>query len=166
MSNILKTPLTDEVIKTLKLRELVYITGELYTARDAAHRRLIEMIERNEPMPFHFEGQIVFYAGPCPNRPNHVIGSIGPTTSGRMDAYSPTLISRGLKAMIGKGSRNNQVRDAIISAGGVYFTAIGGAAALMSKCVKDVRLIAFDDLGTEAIRKLYVEMFPVIVSIV
>lgn len=165
MDKIITTPVSDDAIKNLKSGEIVYIKGTVYTARDAGHKRLVEMIGRNEPMPFDFKGQIVYYAGPCPNRPGMVIGSIGPTTSGRMDKYSPALISLGLKIMIGKGLRDNNVKEAIIKSTGVYFAAIGGAAALMSQCVKKSQIIAFEDLGAEAIRKLEVDKLPVIVAI-
>ncbi len=166
MPKTITTPITDEIIKTLTPGELVYISGTIYTARDAAHKRLTEMIKNGEQPPFGFEGQAVYYAGPCPSPPNQIIGSIGPTTSGRMDAYSPTLIANGLKVMIGKGYRNEAVEKAIKQNNGVYFVTIGGAGALLSKCVKSVELIAFEDLGTEAIRRLEVEMFPAIVSII
>ena len=162
---VLQAPFNDLDIKDLKAGDMLYITGEIYTGRDAAHKRMYEMIKNGEEMPFDFTGQVIYYAGPCPNKPGHVIGSVGPTTSTRMDAYSPTLIENGLKAMIGKGLRNKAVVDAIKANGGVYFAAIGGAAALMSKCVKSSEIIAFEDLGTEAIRKLYVENLPVIVVI-
>ncbi|UQZ88155.1 fumarate hydratase [Deltaproteobacteria bacterium Smac51] len=162
---IIKTPLSDETMRGLRAGEMVYISGTVYTARDAAHKRLVEMIEKGEPMPFDFAGQVVYYAGPCPNKPGFVIGSVGPTTSGRMDAYTPALIDRGLKAMIGKGLRDETVIKGIVDKGGVYFAAIGGAAALMSQCVKEVEIIAFEDLGTEAIRKLTVEELPVVVAI-
>jgi len=161
---ILKTPIKYDDIKSLKAGEMVYITGDIYTGRDAAHKRLFEMLEKGGEMPFDFEGQAIYYAGPCPNKPGQVIGSVGPTTSGRMDAYSPALIEHGLKYMIGKGKRNSAVVEAIKNNGGIYFSAIGGAAALMSKCVKSVEMVAFEDLGTEAIRKLYVEELPVIVA--
>jgi len=161
---ILKTPIKYDDIKHLKSGEMVYITGDIYTGRDAAHKRLFEMLESGEAMPFDFKGQAIYYAGPCPNKPGQVIGSVGPTTSGRMDAYSPALIENGLKYMIGKGKRNSAVVEAIKENGGVYFSAIGGAAALMSKCVKSAELVAFADLGTEAIRKLYVEELPVIIA--
>lgn len=164
-NKVITPPLTAEVIKSLKAGDMVYITGTVYTARDAAHKRLCEMIDRGEEMPFDFNGQIVYYAGPCPAKPGEPIGSVGPTTSGRMDAYSPTLIRKGLKAMIGKGLRDKSVVQALQSETGVYFAAIGGAAALMSQCVKEAEVIAFDDLGTEAIRKLRVENLPVIVAI-
>ena len=162
---ILEAPFTDEKIKSLKAGEMVYISGTVYTGRDAAHKRLCEMIERGEKMPFDFEGQAIYYAGPCPAKPGKPIGSVGPTTGGRMDAYSPTLIERGLKVMIGKGSRSEEVVNAIKNHTGVYFAAIGGAAALMARCVESAEVIAFDDLGTEAIRKLQVNQLPVIVVI-
>ncbi len=161
----LTTPLTDQALKTLRAGDVASITGEIYTARDAAHKKLVELIEQGQPLPLPLEGQVVYYAGPCPQKPGHVIGSVGPTTSGRMDAYSPTLIATGLKAMVGKGLRSEQVIEAIKSHGGVYFAAIGGAGALISKCVKEVEVIAFPELGTEAIRKLRVENFPVVVAI-
>lgn len=159
------TPLTDETIRSLKVGEAVNITGTIYTARDAAHKRLVEMLQKGEELPFDLTGQIVYYVGPCPNKPGQVIGSAGPTTSLRMDVYSPKLIAAGLRAMIGKGSRNQEVKQAIVEHTGIYFVAIGGAAALMSQAVKSVEIIAFDDLGTEAIRKLEVENLPVIVAI-
>ena len=162
---IISAPLTDEIIKTLHAGEMVYISGTIYTARDAAHKRLCEMLKRGEEMPFDFEGQIVYYAGPAPAKPGEPIGSVGPTTAGRMDAYTPTLVEHGLRAMIGKGARNQTVIDSLKDHYGVYFAAIGGAAALMSLCVKEAEVIAFDELGTEAIRKLRVEELPVIVAV-
>lgn len=162
---ILNTPFTDEMIKPLKAGDMAYITGYIYTGRDAAHKRMCEMLDKGEEMPFEFSGQVIYYAGPCPNKPGYVIGSVGPTTSGRMDAYSPRLIEKGLKVIIGKGFRDDKVIKAIKDHTGIYFAAIGGAAALMSKCVKSVEIIAFEDLGTEAIRKLYVEKLPVIVAV-
>ena len=144
---------------------MVYISGTIYTARDAAHKRLCEMLDAGEPMPFDFEGQAVYYAGPCPAKLGQPIGSVGPTTGGRMDAYSPRLIQQGLRVMIGKGSRSEEVIDALKEHTGVYFAAIGGAAALMAKAVKEAEVIAFDELGTEAIRRLRVEELPVIVAI-
>lgn len=162
---IIHTPFNEEVISSLKVGEMVYISGTVYTARDAAHKRLVEMLGRNEPMPFNFNGQVVYYAGPAPAKPGKPIGSIGPTTGGRMDAYSPTLISQGLKVMIGKGTRSEKVIEAIIKHNGVYFAAIGGAAALMAKCVESAEVIAFDELGTEAIRKLKVKELPVVVAV-
>lgn len=162
---IITAPLTDEVIRSLHAGEMVYISGTIYTARDAAHKRLCEMLKRGEEMPFDFEGQIVYYAGPAPAKPGEPIGSVGPTTAGRMDAYTPTLVEQGLKAIIGKGARNQAVMDSLREHTGVYFAAIGGAAALMSLCVKEAEVIAFDELGTEAIRKLRVEELPVIVAV-
>lgn len=162
---IIRTPLKAEDIEDLKTGELVYLSGLVYTARDAAHKRLVEMISAGEAPPFDFEGQVIYYAGPCPAKPGQLIGSVGPTTSGRMDAYSPRLIELGLKAMIGKGLRDQSVIEAIVKHRGVYFAAIGGSAALMSQCVKEAVMIAYEDLGTEAIRRLTVEMMPVVVAV-
>ena len=145
--------------------DMVYLTGKIYTARDAAHKKLAELIEAGQKLPFDFNGQAVFYAGPAPAKPGRPIGSVGPTTAGRMDLYSPLLISKGLKVMIGKGLRSKEVTDAIMKYRGVYFAATGGIAALMAKCVKSVRTIAFDELGTEAIRELLVEKLPLVVAI-
>ena len=162
---ILEAPFTNDKIKSLKAGDMVYISGTVYTGRDAAHKRLFEMIERGEEMPFDFEGQAIYYAGPCPAKPGKPIGSVGPTTGGRMDAYSPLLIQKGLRVMIGKGSRSREVINALKQHTGIYFAAIGGAAALMARCVVSAEVIAFDELGTEAIRKLQVEQLPVIVAI-
>ena len=162
---IIEAPFTDEKIKSLKAGDMLYISGTIYTARDAAHKRLCEMLDAREPMPFDFHGQAVYYAGPCPAKPGQPIGSVGPTTGGRMDAYSPTLIREGLRVMIGKGSRSKEDIEALKRYTGIYFAAIGGAAALMAKAVKEAEVIAFDELGTEAIRKLRVEELPVIVAI-
>ena len=153
---IISAPFTDETIRSLHAGDMVYISGTIYTARDAAHKRLCEMLDA---------GQAVYYAGPCPAKPGQPIGSVGPTTGGRMDAYSPRLIQQGLRIMIGKGSRSEEVIDALKEHTGVYFAAIGGAAALMAKAVKEAEVIAFDELGTEAIRRLRVEELPVIVAI-
>lgn len=162
---VLKAPFTNDTISSLRAGDMVYISGTIYTARDAAHKRLFEMLTEGQPMPFDFQGQAVYYAGPCPAKPGSPIGSVGPTTGGRMDAYSPKLIAEGLKVMIGKGSRSDAVVEAIKQYNGIYLAAIGGAAALMAKCVKSAEVIAFDDLGTEAIRKLEVEELPVIVAV-
>ena len=162
---ILRAPFTDDVIRSLTAGDLVYLSGTIYTARDAAHKRLCEMLDRGEPMPFDFAGQVVYYAGPCPAKPGQPIGSVGPTTAGRMDAYSPRLIREGLKVMIGKGLRDAAVVDALKQYTGVFFAAIGGAAALMARCVDSAEVIAFDELGTEAIRRLTVTELPVIVAI-
>ncbi|MDR2779953.1 MAG: Fe-S-containing hydro-lyase [Synergistaceae bacterium] len=159
------TPLSGSVIKGLSRGDSVSLSGVLYTARDAAHARLVEMLARHETMPFDFEGAAVYYAGPSPARPGAATGSIGPTTSGRMDSYSPTLIAAGLKVMIGKGLRNSSVKEAIVKHGGVYLAATGGAAALIARSVKASEVIAFPELGAEAIRRLEVEDFPAIVAI-
>ena len=161
----LQTPMSQEVIKSLKAGDSVNLTGPIYTARDAAHKRMHEALAQNQPPPFDYSGQAVFYAGPCPAPPGKPIGSIGPTTSGRMDAYSPTLIEAGLRIMIGKGERSPAVVDAIKKHSGIYFVAVGGVAALMAKCVKSAETIAYEDLGTEAIRRLVVENMPLIVAI-
>ncbi len=161
----LTTPLTDRMIRSLKVGDMISLSGIVYTARDAAHARLIEMANRDEAMPFAFPGQAVFYAGPAPAKPGRPIGSVGPTTGSRMDAYSPRLMEMGLKIMIGKGSRNEEVIEAIKKHGGIYFAAIGGIAALMARSVESAKVIAFEDLGTEAIRALKVTSLPLIVAI-
>jgi len=161
----LEPPINDETIRSLNAGDLVYITGKIYTARDAAHKKLAELVEAGKKLPFDFNGHIVFYAGPAPAKPGRPIGSIGPTTAGRMDLYAPLLISKGLKVMIGKGLRSREVVDAIVAHNGIYFAAAGGVAALMAKCVEEAKLIAFEELGTEAVRELVVEKLPVIVAI-
>ena len=161
----LNTPLSPEVIKTLKAGDAINLTGTIYTARDAAHKRMHEAIINHESPPFDYAGQAVFYAGPCPAPPGKPIGSVGPTTAGRMDAYAPMLIDAGLKIMIGKGARTPQVVEAIKRQGGLYLVAIGGTAALMAKCVKLVEMVAYDDLGTEAVRRLGVVNMPLVVAI-
>ena len=161
----ISTPITDEVIDTLKAGDFVYITGTIYTARDAAHARLYSTIQNNESIPFELSNNIVYYLGPTPARPGQVIGSAGPTTSSRMDKYTPLLLEQGMKGMIGKGKRSEAVIKAMVKNHSVYFAAIGGAGALLSKCIKAAEAIAYDDLGTEAIRKLRVEKLPVIVAI-
>lgn len=158
-------PFTDEIIKSLKAGDMAYISGVIYTARDAAHKRMCELLDRGEAMPFDFNGAAIYYAGPCPPKPGKPIGSVGPTTSGRMDLYSPRLIEQGLKVMIGKGLRSREVINSIVEHSGMYFAAIGGAAALMGKCVERAEVIAYDELGTEAVRRLVVKNLPVIVAI-
>jgi len=159
------TPISDEVIVSLNAGDMVTITGKIYTARDAAHKEIAAMMEAGKKPPFDFEGQVVFYAGPAPAKPGKPIGSVGPTTAGRMDFYAPMLISKGLKVMIGKGLRSKEVVDAIVSYRGIYFAAIGGVAALMAKRVKSAKLIAFEELGTEAVRELEVDKLPLVVAI-
>ncbi len=161
----LKTPLTHEKVKSLKSGDSVLLSGVIYTARDAAHKRMIESLEAGEGLPFDIADKTIYYAGPAPAKPGQVIGSCGPTTSGRMDAYAPKLIELGLTGMIGKGERSDEVVDAMIKYGAVYFGAIGGAGALISKSITSAEVIAYEDLGTEAIRRLTVEDLPLTVVI-
>lgn len=156
-------PLSDADAESLKAGDRVRITGVLYTARDAAHGRLFPLAEAGQPLPIDIRGQIIYYTGPSPARPGEVVGSIGPTTAGRMDRYTPTLLRLGLKATIGKGGRSQIVKDALRENKGVYFGAIGGAGAVLSRFVKTLEVVAYEDLGTEAIRRLEVEGFPAIV---
>jgi len=156
-------PLTDKIVEDLHIGDSVLITGVIYTGRDSAHKRLIEAIDRGEKLPIDLKGQIIYYAGPAPAKPGKPIGSIGPTTSYRMDPYAPRLIELGLKGMIGKGNRSEEVIEAIKKYKAVYFGAIGGAAALIAESVKKAEVIAYEDLGPEAIRRLEVENFPAIV---
>ena len=165
MDKYIETPLTKEKVKELHAGDYVYITGTVYTARDAAHKRMVEQKEQGMELPFIMKDQIVYYLGPTPNREGQVIGSAGPTTSSRMDKYAPTLLDEGLTGMIGKGKRSKEVIDAIIRNQSVYFAAVGGAGALLSKCIQESEVVAYDDLGTEAIRRLTVKNFPVIVVI-
>lgn len=157
------TPLTIEQTSKLKSGDTVLITGYIYTARDAAHARLVKLLEEGKELPFNVEGQIVYYVGPTPAKPGQVIGSAGPTTSYRMDPYAPTLLDQGLKGMIGKGQRDAGVKSAILRNKAIYFAATGGAAALIAKSIKSAEIIVYEDLGAEAIRKLYVEDFPAVV---
>lgn len=159
----LKLPLSDVDISDLKAGEQLFLSGIVYTARDAAHKRMVEALEKREPLPIDIKGQVVYYVGPTPAKPGQVIGSAGPTTSSRMDVYTPKLLEYGLKGMIGKGKRSEDVREAIIKYKAVYFAAAGGAGALLSKRVKKAEVVAYEDLGTEAIYRLEVEDFPVIV---
>ena len=165
MPKTLQTPLSPDDIRTLRAGDAVTLSGVIYTGRDAAHRRMAELLEQGEPLPFAVAGQAIYYAGPCPARPGQVIGPVGPTTSGRMDAYAPRLMQEGLLVMIGKGERDKAVIEAIKRYKGVYLAAVGGAAALMAKRVKSNELIAFEDLGAEAIRALTVEDMPLYVAI-
>ncbi len=159
----LKAPLSDSTVEGLKAGDKVMISGTLYTARDAAHKKLIEMIESGRELPFDLKGQLLYYVGPTPAKPGKCIGSAGPTTSYRMDLYTPTLYKMGLKGTIGKGGRSAEVIEAMKACKAVYFATVGGAAALIAKTIKKVEIIAFEELGTEAVRKLEVENFPAIV---
>lgn len=159
----LNAPITREESKSLRAGDYVYLTGTIYTARDAAHERMYQTINNGEKLPVDLNGQIVYYLGPTPARPGKVIGSAGPTTASRMDKYAPKLLDMGLIGMIGKGKRTVEVLDAVKRNGAVYLAAVGGAGALLSKCIKKAEVVAYDDLGTEAIRRLEVENLPVIV---
>lgn len=159
----INTPLTDEVILSLHAGDKVIIDGTVLAARDAAHAKLVELIEKNEPLPIDLKGQVIYYVGPTPSRPGYVIGSAGPTTSSRMDKYAPILIEKGLKGMIGKGFRSQAVKDAIMKYKAVYFAATGGAGALISKRIIKQEIIAYEELGPEALRLMVVKDFPVYV---
>jgi len=159
----LTTPLSDEDVENLKAGDIVYLSGVIFTARDAAHKRLVDLIENKEELPFQLDGAVIYFVGPTPPKPGDPIGSAGPTTSYRMDSYSPTLIKHGLKGMIGKGKRNREVKDACKKYKAVYFGATGGAGALLGKLIKEAEVIAYEELGPEAIRMLRVENFPVTV---
>ena len=161
----LKTPLSREDVRTLKAGDSCLLTGVIYTARDAAHKRLCELVEQGKPLPVDIKDSVIYFVGPTPARPGEAIGSAGPTTSYRMDAYSPTLIALGQTGMIGKGKRNDDVINAMKEHGAVYFGAIGGCGALLSQCIKKAEVVAYEDLGAEAIRRLEVENFPVVVII-
>ena len=163
MEKHIQAPLLEAEIRDLKAGDYVYITGTLYTARDAAHKRMQEALDRGEGLPFDIKDQVLYYMGPSPAREGRPIGSAGPTTASRMDKYAPRLLDLGLKGMVGKGKRTKEVLDAVIRNGGIYFAAVGGAGALLSKRIRKAEVIAYEDLGTEAVRKLEVENFPVIV---
>ena len=165
MEKYIKAPLEKEIVKTLRAGDYVYITGTIYTARDAAHKRMDETLREGKELPVPLKEEIVYYMGPSPAREGRVIGSAGPTTASRMDKYTPKLLDLGLGGMIGKGKRSKEVIDAIIRNQSVYFAAVGGAGALLSKCIQESEVVAYDDLGTEAIRRLTVKNFPVIVVI-
>lgn len=165
MEKYIKAPLEKEVIKTLRAGDYVYITGTIYTARDAAHKRIDETLQEEKKLPIPLKDEIIYYMGPSPAREGMIIGSAGPTTASRMDKYTPKLLDKGLGGMIGKGKRSQEVVDAIIRNESVYFAAVGGAGALLSKCIQKSEVLAYDDLGTEAIRRLTVKNFPVIVVI-
>ena len=165
MKKVIQAPISKEEIKNLKAGDYVYINGTIYTARDAAHKRMDDTLTKGEKLPLDIKDQMIYYMGPSPAREGRVIGSAGPTTASRMDKYAPRLLDLGLGAMIGKGKRSKEVLDAIVRNGSIYFAAVGGAGALLSKCIQKSEVIAYDDLGTEAIRKLEVKDFPVIVVV-
>lgn len=165
MEKYISLPLKEEDIRSLKAGDMVFLSGELYTARDAAHKRIYEAIQSKQDVKIPLDGITLYYMGPSPARPGKVIGSAGPTTASRMDKYTPTLLDLGLKGMIGKGKRSLDVKQAMIKNKAVYFAAIGGAGALLSRAIKSAVIVEYEDLGTEAIRKLEVENFPVIVVI-
>lgn len=165
MERRITLPLTEELAKSLKAGDTVLLTGTIYTSRDAGHKRMCESLAKGDPLPFDPQDATIYYVGPTPAKPGQVIGSAGPTTSGRMDAYAPTMLSVGARGMIGKGARLPEVVEAMKQYSGIYFGAIGGAGALLAKCIKQCELIAYEDLGAEALRKLYVEDMPLVVII-
>ena len=165
MEHYVNLPLTEEKAKQLRAGDTVYLTGEVYTSRDAGHKRMCDSLSRGVPLPFDPQDATIYYVGPSPARPGQVIGSAGPTTSGRMDAYAPTLLAQGARGMIGKGARSPKVIEAMKRHWGVYFGAIGGAGALLAKCIKKSELIAWEDLQSEALRRLWVEDMPLVVVI-
>ncbi len=163
MEHKIREPFTSEKFSELKAGDTVLLTGVIYTARDAAHKRITELLDQGEKVPFEIKKSIIYYVGPTPEKPGMPIGSAGPTTSYRMDAYAPRLLDLGETGMIGKGQRSQEVKDAVLRNGAIYFAAIGGAGALMAQCVKKSEIIAFEDLGAEAVRRMEVENFPVTV---
>ena len=165
MDRHITAPINKETARSLHAGDYVYITGTMYTARDAAHKRMDEILQKGGELPIDWKDQVIYYMGPSPAREGRPIGSAGPTTASRMDKYAPQLLDLGLGAMVGKGKRSQAVIDAIVRNGSVYFAAVGGAGALLSKCITSAEVVAYDDLGTEAIRKLTVENFPAIVVI-
>lgn len=165
MDKYICTPLTEEKVRDLKSGDYVYLSGTIYTARDAAHKRMAECLEKGQDIPFDIRNETIYYLGPTPSREGQVIGSAGPTTSSRMDKYTPVLLDLGLKGMIGKGRRSDDVIESMKKNTAVYFAAVGGAGALLSQCIKKSEVIAYGDLGTEAIRKLEIENLPVITVI-
>ncbi len=163
MEKRLTLPLSENERTSLRVGDYVFLTGTIYTARDAAHKRMQECINAGEKLPFDVNGQTIYYMGPSPERPGQVIGSAGPTTASRMDKYAPTLLNLGLKGMVGKGKRTQEVQDAVVKNQALYFAAVGGAGALISKCIQSSEMIAYEDLGAEAIRRLEVKDLPVVV---
>lgn len=165
MEKHIQVPLLERDIEELKAGDYVYLTGTIYTARDAAHKRMYDSMKKGEALPIELKGNVLYYLGPSPAREGQVIGSAGPTTSSRMDKYTPDMLDAGLKGMVGKGKRSPEVIEAMKRNHAVYFAAVGGAGALLSKCIQEAEVVAYDDLGTEAIRRLYIEDLPVIVVI-
>lgn len=165
MEKYIQTPITESITNNLKAGDYIYLSGVIYTARDAAHKRMAEALDQGEDLPFDLKDAVIYYMGPSPARKGQVIGSAGPTTAGRMDKYAPGLLDLGLKGMIGKGKRSKEVIEAVVRNHAVYFAAVGGAGAIISKCIKKSEIICYEDLGTEAIRKLEIEKFPMIVVI-
>ncbi len=165
MDRYINAPISDEDAKQLRAGDCVYLTGTIYTARDAAHKRMYETLKEGGELPLNLQGETIYYMGPSPAREDRPIGSAGPTTSSRMDKYTPDFLDRGLRGMIGKGKRSEEVKAAIVKNRAVYFAAVGGAGALLSRSIKSSRIVAYEDLGTEAVRKLQVENFPAIVVI-
>jgi len=161
----IKTPISDDSIRSLRTGDSVLLSGEIYTGRDAAHKRMMELLDDGKTLPFDVKGQVIYYTGPCPAKPGRVIGSVGPTTSGRMDTYAPRMIKEGLRIMVGKGSRSETVIEAMSNFTGLYLAAIGGAGALMALCVEHAEIVAFEDLGPEAVYKLTVRDMPLVVAI-
>lgn len=154
-----------EAIPDLRMGDRVLLSGVIYTARDAAHKRIFELLDEGKPLPFELEGAVIYYAGPTPGQQGMAVGACGPTTAGRMDGFAPRLLDLGLTAMIGKGERNEAVKDAIVRNGACYFAAVGGAGALIAKCIRTAEVIAFDDLGCESVKRMTVEELPVTVAI-
>ena len=165
MNRRIQVPLKEKDIEELRAGDYVYLTGTIYTARDAAHKRMYESMKKGETLPIELKGNVLYYLGPSPAREGQVIGSAGPTTSSRMDKYTPDMLDAGLKGMVGKGKRSTEVVEAIKRNHAVYFAAVGGAGALLAQCIKEAQVVAYEDLGTEAIRRLYIEDLPVIVVI-
>lgn len=165
MNRRIQVPLREKDIEELRAGDYVYLTGTIYTARDAAHKRMYESMKKGETLPIELKGNVLYYLGPSPAREGQVIGSAGPTTSSRMDKYTPDMLDAGLKGMVGKGKRSTEVVEAIKRNHAVYFAAVGGAGALLAQCIKEAQVVAYEDLGTEAIRRLYIEDLPVIVVI-
>lgn len=163
MNRRISAPVSPEDRKSLKAGDYVYLTGTIYTARDAAHKRMQEALDEGKPLPVELEGNVIYYMGPSPAREGRPIGSAGPTTASRMDKYTPRLLDLGMGAMIGKGKRSKAVMDAIVRNGAVYFAAVGGAGAILSKCILSSKIVAYEDLGTEAVRRLAIQDFPVVV---